>query len=81
MFSRLQRLQSVPLALASSPSSWAVPVRTFVQSAPVLGLEEFFDQKKVGELVITGRGWTVPELRRKVIFVFVNYFTAFIISN
>jgi hypothetical protein len=61
MLSSFQRFRSVHIGTCT-----AAPVRTFVQSTPLLGLEEFFDQKKVGELVVTGRGWTVPDLRRKV---------------
>jgi hypothetical protein len=41
--------------------------RNFHRSAPTFGLEEFFDPKvEPGQVLPTGRGWNVPELRRKV---------------
>lgn len=30
------------------------------------GFDEFFDVKKPNEPIITGRGWTLPDVRRKV---------------
>ena len=42
--------------------------KQFRTSAICHGIEEFFEKKtKPGDVIITGRGWTVPDLRRKVI--------------
>jgi hypothetical protein len=30
------------------------------------GFDEFFDVKKPNEPLVTGRGWTLPDVRRKV---------------
>jgi hypothetical protein len=40
--------------------------RTFHVGRVMLGIEEFFDAKKPDESFVTGRGWTVTDLRRKV---------------
>jgi hypothetical protein len=38
----------------------------FHKSIYLQGFEEFFDPKTGNEFVNAGRGWTVPDLRRKV---------------
>mmetsp|Transcript_6183 Transcript_6183/g.9323 ORF Transcript_6183/g.9323 Transcript_6183/m.9323 type:complete len:150 (-) Transcript_6183:133-582(-) len=41
-------------------------VQYFHSTAPKFGIEEFYDQNvKDNETLITGREWTVPDLRRK----------------
>jgi hypothetical protein len=47
--------------------------RQYHGSATAFGLEEFFDPKvEPGQVLPTGRGWNVPELRRKVGGYFIN---------
>jgi len=42
-------------------------VRMVHRSSPVLGFEEFFDDKKnPNDVILAGRSWTVSDLRRKV---------------
>jgi hypothetical protein len=58
---------------------WSLPSRSFKFSAPRFGIKDFFDPEPVGdEVMSTGRGWTVPDLRRKVacliIIIFEFYF-------
>lgn len=40
--------------------------RAFHASRPVCGIEEFLEIKKPTDVIITGRGWTAADLRRKV---------------
>ena len=58
-----------------------VPVRSFRATIATNGLEEFFDKKKApGELTITGRGWTVTDLRRKVGKLLITNLDRYILS-
>lgn len=42
-------------------------VRCYHMTRPVLGFEEFYDDKKnPNDVILVGRSWTVPDLRRKV---------------
>ena len=49
-----------------------VQCRGFHASGVNRGLEEFFDKKNPGEMLPTGRGWTVTDLRRKVSRLWFN---------
>jgi hypothetical protein len=41
-------------------------VRNFHSSSPARGFEEFYDPIGPDVTITTGRGWSAPELRRKV---------------
>ena len=47
-------------------------------SRPMMGFEEFYDQKKPNETIIAGRSWTVTDLRRKVNFSCYDYFFIYV---
>ena len=47
-------------------------------SRPMMGFEEFYDQKKPNEAIIAGRSWTVTDLRRKVNFSCYDYFFIYV---
>lgn len=42
--------------------------RTFHASVSAGGFESFFDPTSTAETFTSGRAWTVPDLRRKVLF-------------
>jgi hypothetical protein len=46
-----------------------ITVRSFHSSLPSLRMDEFFDQNKANEVMVTGRAWTAADLRRKVTFL------------
>jgi hypothetical protein len=60
-------LTSSRIYTAASSSVHRMDKKSFHRSTALLGFEEFFDEKKnQNDTVFVGRGWRVPELRRKV---------------
>ena len=63
MFVAFRRVLSYNSALSSN-----IAARSIQYSAPRLGIKDFFDPVPVGDdALTTGRAWTVPDLRRKVL--------------
>lgn len=58
----LRRLTTLPLP---KPCGF----RSFNSTAPTSRMDEFFDQNKANEVMVTGRAWTAADLRRKVSFI------------
>lgn len=60
-------VQSLRTTSTSLPKFNTVPMITsFHTSTSVGGFEEFYDQSEKNEMLVTGRGWTAADLRRKV---------------
>jgi hypothetical protein len=63
----LRRLTTVGTASRPANNGIRIAKQLFHKSIAVQGWEEFSEPRKANEAVITGRAWTAPDLRRKVI--------------